>query len=155
MMERKEMVQHPQHYVSHPSGVECIEIIRHYTCDIANAQKYLWRAGLKEEEGMTQRQKEIEDCHKAIWYLRDYMQNAAKVQRITVSKLPPHPSGVDCEAIASFYCEEIAQAFREIWFVGLIVDGVLIRPRGEMTQVFRAIRAIERHIVKLLKKDEG
>ena len=151
-MGRKEMVQHPQHYTSHPSGVECIEIIRHYACDIANALKYLWRAGLKDEEGMTQRQKEIEDCRKAIWYLRDYMTNVAKVQRITVSKLPPHPSGVDCEAIASFYCEEIAQAFRELWYVGLIVDGVLIRPKCEMTCVFRAIRNIEGHIVKLLAK---
>lgn len=154
-MERKEMVQHPQHYNSHPSGAECIEIIRHYVCDIANAQKYLWRAGLKGEEGMTQRQKEIEDCRKAVWYLRDYMKNAAKVQRVSVSVLPKHPSGYDCEEILSCYCDEVAQAFREIWYVGLIVDGVLIRPRGEMTRVFRAIREIEKHIIKLLGKDEG
>ena len=43
----KEQVNHPKHYNSHPNGIECIDIIRHYTCDIANAIKYLWRAGLK------------------------------------------------------------------------------------------------------------
>ena len=111
--------------------------------------KYISRAGLKGEEGMTQREKEIEDCRKAIWYLRDYMQNASKVQRVSVIKEPRHPSGIECETIASCYCEEIAQAFRELWYVGLISDGVLTRPRGEMTRVFRAIREIERHI-KLL-----
>lgn len=144
------MVSHPRHYTSHPSGVECIDIIRHYCCDIAFAMKYLWRAGLKGEEGMTQREKEIEDCRKAVWYLRDYMRNASKVQRVSVIAEPRHPSGLACETIASCYCKEIAQAFRELWFVGLISDGVLTRPRGEMTKVFRAIREIEKHIMSLV-----
>ena len=47
-----EHVNHPKHYNSHPNGIECIDIIRHYVCDIANAIKYLWRAGLKVEIGM-------------------------------------------------------------------------------------------------------
>lgn len=151
MMERKEMVQHPQHYVSHPSGVECIEIIRHYVCDIANALKYLWRAGLKDEEGLTQRQKEIEDCRKAIWYLQDYMKNAVKVQRVTVSGQQVHPSGIDCEVIASCYCKDVAQAFRELWSVGLVVDGVLTRPTCEMLRVYHAIQSINNHIKRLLE----
>ena len=61
-------VNHPKHYTSHPSGVECIEITRHYTFDIGNAIKYLWRAGLKKEQGLSDIEKEIEDCKKAIWY---------------------------------------------------------------------------------------
>lgn len=64
-------VEHPQHYNEHPSGVECIEIARHYCFDIGNAIKYLWRAGLKSEQGMTDLDKEIEDLEKAIWYIED------------------------------------------------------------------------------------
>ena len=64
-------VNHPAHYTSHPSGVECITITRHYCFAIGNAIKYLWRAGLKQEEGITDRQKEIEDLRKAVWYIND------------------------------------------------------------------------------------
>lgn len=67
-----EHVNHPKHYNSHPNGIECIDIIRHYVCDIANAIKYLWRAGLKPEMGMEDAEKEIEDLNKALWYIEDY-----------------------------------------------------------------------------------
>ena len=65
-------VNHPKHYNQHPAGIECIDIIRHYTCDIANAIKYLWRAGLKPEMGMGDAEKGIEDLEKALWYIEDY-----------------------------------------------------------------------------------
>lgn len=148
-----EAVNHPAHY-RHPSGVECIEIIRHYICDVANAIKYLWRAGLKSEEGMTRKEKEIEDCRKAVFYLRDYMKNAAKVQRTTVAGASTHPSNIKCETIASCYDDDIAQAFRELWWVGLIIDGVMTRPKNEMTRIVRAIKNIEHHIVNLLENEE-
>lgn len=61
----------PDYYKSHPSGVECINITRHYCFSIGNAIKYLWRAGLKTEEGLQDREKEIEDLRKAIWYIND------------------------------------------------------------------------------------
>lgn len=64
-------VNHPDYYNSHPSGIECIDIIRHYCFDIGNAIKYLWRAGLKKEIGLDEKQKEIEDLKKAIWYIKD------------------------------------------------------------------------------------
>lgn len=60
-----DMVNHPQHYVSDPSGVECIDIVRHRNYNIGNAIKYLWRAGLKNED------KHIEDLKKAIFYIND------------------------------------------------------------------------------------
>lgn len=69
----KENVNHPAHYNQHPAGIECIEIIRHYTFDIANAIKYLWRAGLKTEMSMSDAEKEIEDLYKALWYIADYL----------------------------------------------------------------------------------
>lgn len=64
-------VEHPKHYNSHPSGIECIDIVRHYCFDIGNAIKYLWRCGLKKEEGMTDKEKEVEDLQKAAWYIND------------------------------------------------------------------------------------
>lgn len=72
MMEQTvDNVNHPQHYTSHPSGVECIDIARHYCFSIGNAIKYLWRAGLKKDASLTDNQKEIEDLKKAIWYIKD------------------------------------------------------------------------------------
>jgi hypothetical protein len=69
--ENEDKVNHPKHYTSHPSGVECIEITRHYCFSIGNAIKYLWRAGLKTEQGMQDKEKEIQDLEKAIWYIKD------------------------------------------------------------------------------------
>lgn len=51
----------PDHYRSHPSGVECIIITEHMNFNLGNAIKYIWRAG---EKG-----KVIEDLEKAKWYL--------------------------------------------------------------------------------------
>lgn len=56
-------VNHPKHYTSHPSGVECIQITEHLNFCLGNAVKYIWRAGEKDQE------KEIEDLEKASWYL--------------------------------------------------------------------------------------
>jgi hypothetical protein len=63
-------VNHPSHYVSDPSGIECIQITRHRNFNIGNAIKYLWRAGLKTStaDKLTKR---IEDLEKARWYIAD------------------------------------------------------------------------------------
>lgn len=66
-----DMVNHPPHYCSHPSGIECITITRHYCFSIGNAIKYLWRAGLKKDASLEDKQKEIEDLEKSIWYIND------------------------------------------------------------------------------------
>lgn len=64
-------VNRPAHYVSDPSGVECITITRHRNFNVGNAIKYLWRAGLKDDPGRTPLDKQIEDLEKARWYLAD------------------------------------------------------------------------------------
>ena len=74
-------VNHPAHYTSDPSGIECIQITRHRNFNIGNAIKYLWRAGLKDSEGVTgvelhgelssAQKKQIEDLKKARWYIAD------------------------------------------------------------------------------------
>ena len=66
-----ENVNHPSHYTSDPSGIECIEITRHRNFNVGNAIKYLWRAGLKHEEGKADIDKQIEDLSKAVWYIND------------------------------------------------------------------------------------
>jgi hypothetical protein len=60
-----EQVDHPTHYNSDPSGVECIDIVRHRNFNIGNAIKYLWRNGLKDGNSSEQ------DLKKAIWYIQD------------------------------------------------------------------------------------
>lgn len=64
-------VNHPSHYTSDPSGVECIEITRHRNFNIGNAIKYLWRAGLKEDAALSIEAKEIEELEKAVFYITD------------------------------------------------------------------------------------
>ena len=55
-------VNHPKHYTTHPSGVECITITEHLNFCVGNAVKYLWRAGEKGDY--------IEDLKKAKWYIQ-------------------------------------------------------------------------------------
>ena len=56
-------INHPKHYTSHPSGIECIEITRHMGYNLGCVIKYLWRADLKNDA--------LEDLKKARWYLED------------------------------------------------------------------------------------
>ncbi len=56
-------VNHPKHYTSDPSGVECITIARHMDFCLGNTLKYIFRAGKKGDM--------LEDLKKARWYLED------------------------------------------------------------------------------------
>lgn len=68
---QEDVVNHPKHYTSDPSGVECITITRHRTFNVGNAIKYLWRAGLKSDSARDDLEKQIEDLRKAAWYIED------------------------------------------------------------------------------------
>lgn len=65
-----DVVEHPQHYTSHPSGVECIQVTEHLNFCKGNAIKYIWRS---EEKG-----NEIEDLKKAVWYLEREIERKEK-----------------------------------------------------------------------------
>jgi len=65
----EDKVNRPSHYTGHPSGIECIDITEHYDFCVGNAIKYLWRAGLKKEAGVSDKEKEIEDLKKAAYYI--------------------------------------------------------------------------------------
>jgi hypothetical protein len=51
----------PTYYKERVPGVECIEVVQHFNFNRGNAIKYIWRAGLKDNE--------LEDLQKARWYL--------------------------------------------------------------------------------------
>lgn len=57
-------INHPAHYNSHPSGIECIDIVKHMNFCLGNAMKYIFRAGIKNKNTY------IEDLEKAVWYLQ-------------------------------------------------------------------------------------
>jgi hypothetical protein len=71
MNKKIDLVNHPKHYTSDPSGVEAIEITRHRNFNIGNAIKYLWRAGLKQDPGKDVLEKQVEDLRKAVFYIND------------------------------------------------------------------------------------
>lgn len=58
-------VNHPKHYTSHPSGIECIQVTEHMSFNIGNVVKYVWRADDKYEDPKLQ----LQDLKKAKWYL--------------------------------------------------------------------------------------
>ena len=74
-------VNHPAHYTSHPSGVECIQITEHMGFCLGNAMKYIWRADLKADA--------IEDLRKARWYITREIE-----RRLKAAKDPHAPSGL-------------------------------------------------------------
>lgn len=59
--EENASVNHPKHYNSHPSGIECIQVAEHMGFNLGNAIKYIWREDQKNG---------IEDLRKAIWYIQ-------------------------------------------------------------------------------------
>jgi hypothetical protein len=65
-------VNHPPHYTTHPSGIECIQVTEHMNFCLGNAVKYLWRAGLKDGED------ELKDLKKAVWYINREMERRSK-----------------------------------------------------------------------------
>jgi hypothetical protein len=54
-------INHPTHYTSHPSGIECIELTKHMDFCLGNALKYIFRCNHKG--------KKIEDLEKAKFYI--------------------------------------------------------------------------------------
>jgi hypothetical protein len=62
----QDVVNHPQHYTNHPSGIECIQITEHMGFNLGNALKYIWRCDLKKDA--------IEDLEKAKWYIERELQ---------------------------------------------------------------------------------
>ena len=77
--QKTDNVNHPQHYtwLKELCGIEVIDITRHMNFCCGCALKYILRAGHKKDASLTDKEKQIEDLNKAIWYLKD------EIKRIT------------------------------------------------------------------------
>ena len=127
-------VNHPAHYNTDKSGVECIEITRHMDFNLGNAFKYIFRAGQKvdakngENEDLVEYfrvESEIKDLSKAIWYLKDERKN---VKALDPRLYPRH-----------FYEDKIAKviASRE----GNIQQAMIMLDQGYFEMAVSAIEA--------------
>jgi hypothetical protein len=81
-----DLVNHPPHYKSHPSGVECITITEHFNFCRGNAIKYIWRAGEKDCE--------IKDLKKAAWYIEREIKRIEEVMEKTQTQLIHNGVGI-------------------------------------------------------------
>lgn len=72
-MTKQDRVEHPSHYtwLKDLCGIEVIDITRHMNFNLGNVIKYILRAGHKSEEGLSDKQKHIEDLKKALFYIKD------------------------------------------------------------------------------------
>lgn len=79
-MSNIDYVNHPPHYLGHPSGIECIDVTRHMGFNLGNVVKYIWRAGLKDQTPT------LLDLRKALWYLNNEIDKIAKENEATHQK---------------------------------------------------------------------
>ena len=145
-------VSHPSHYNAHPAGIECIDVIRHYVCDIANAIKYLWRAGLKPEQGMDDAEKEIEDLKKALFYIDDYRKNMPKTEIILI----PHgkqffkeTTGYELDDVIAPYNEYVSLAIYCLCYLGIVRGGRVFAIEKCNTYIDNAKEAIRQRILDI------
>lgn len=74
MFTKKELVNHPKHYNSHPSGIEIIDIVEHMDFNLGNAFKYISRCGMKDDS--------IQEMKKSIWYIKREIKRIENWQNI-------------------------------------------------------------------------
>ena len=67
---KHDAVDHPSHYTDSPAKcskcghpIECIDVVQHWSFNLGNAGKYLWRQGKKLGVDAT------EDLRKSLWYI--------------------------------------------------------------------------------------
>jgi hypothetical protein len=58
----------PEHYTSHPSGIECIQVTEHMGFNLGNTMKYVWRVS-NASDRIWNCPDHIEDLKKALWYI--------------------------------------------------------------------------------------
>ena len=152
-MNNMEHVNHPAHY-QRKDGIECIDIIRHYACDIANAIKYLWRAGLKSEMGMEDAEKEIEDLKKALWYIEDYGKHLKPTmqkltQTTTIEDRIRQTTGYHIREITEGLDNSISTSLRCILRNGLIWNGKELCHELWLDDIDNATKVIQQRIADI------
>ena len=74
-------VNHPKHYTS-IKGIECIQVTENFNFCKGNAIKYIWRSGQKDSE--------IEDLRKAIWYINREIKRLESIYKVPENELLEH-----------------------------------------------------------------
>ena len=71
----KEQVNHPEHYGGEENPYEAIKVIEVWDLNfhLGNTVKYISRAGKKDKD------KELQDLKKALWYLERQINNLEKI----------------------------------------------------------------------------
>jgi len=148
-----EHVNHPAHYQGE-NGIETIEIIRHYTCDIANALKYLMRAGKKPETGMDDAEKEMEDLKKALWYIFDYKKHLNPTmqkltQTTTIEVRVKQTTGYHIQEITEGLDNSIVTSLQCLLRNGLIWNGKELCHELWFDDIDNATKAIQQRILDI------
>lgn len=81
----------PPHYQSHPSGIQCIEITRHFPFAPGNVIKYLWRFYFPGGR----RKRNLSDLYKALWYLQDAINSQPNSSEHLVQPKASNPPASD------------------------------------------------------------
>jgi hypothetical protein len=101
-------VNHPSHYLQHPSGIETITITEHFNFCVGNAIKYLWRSDHKNG---------LEDLRKARWYIdREITRLTSNVSRERVKEYIVRILGYEGKTLNVFASLDEASA---LWVCGM------------------------------------
>ncbi len=147
----------PAHYRQHPAGCQCISVIRHYQCNVAMAIKYLWRAGLKQEQGLTSQAKMIEDLEKALWYMNDCASYlfGEKIKTCTDAEFYEDfiaTTGYNPTDIVNGFDAKIQPIISRLLYTGLVVNGNLKYGENAAQYVYAAIFLLGEYIEELENK---
>lgn len=166
-------VEHPKYYNSHPSGIECVQVIQKRDFNMGCVIKYIWRHGLKKEMGLDLNTKTIEDLSKAIVYLKfesKYLQDIidGKVKGVEVHKITPfrkfiksiisyHTKDKDLyykNLILPTYSGYIALALDTIWDIGLNLESDLLNMDDTQRKIKYGITFLESAIVEIERNEK-
>lgn len=108
-MSKSDPINAPTHYTSHPSGVECIEIVEWMPFNLGNAWKYLHRQDLKGSP--------VQDMQKAQWYIRREIRRRGIAARQGLIREARHTQAVFSK-VSRFLKHESGlrrEIFSELW----------------------------------------
>ncbi|NCC45008.1 MAG: DUF3310 domain-containing protein [Clostridia bacterium] len=108
--EKEDIVNHPDHYTSHPSGIECIQVTEHMNFLLGSAVKYIWRQGLKDDR--------VQDLKKAVWYIQREIERLEKTDSVKQNSFIQWSKQSDkcmtCQD-AIEYCENLREDGYDNW----------------------------------------
>jgi len=133
-------VNHPKHYNTHPSGIECVEYEELLPGNLAHACVYVWR---HEHKGHP-----TEDLEKALWFLRRERQRSL-TEQAEAEKFLQLTERYQPGLRAEERLRPLRQFIRDDDFVACVVETLLTY------EVESAISLVEQQLAALKKKDSS